>query len=62
MKVNLYDWCRTNNPKLIDEWDCERNDNDMSSYTYKSGKYAYWVCNNCKHKWYSKICNRTNGS
>lgn len=62
MKINLFDWCKDNNTQLIDEWNDELNQNDMSSYTYKSGKYAYWTCSVCEHIWNTKICNRTNGS
>lgn len=62
MRINLYDWCKDNNNRLIDEWDCEENGRPMASYTHRSGQYASWVCKLCGHKWSAKICNRTNGS
>ena len=62
MRINLFDWCMDNNAKLIDEWNDELNENNMSFYTYKSGKYAYWTCSVCEYTWNAKICNRTNGS
>lgn len=62
VRINLYDWCKENNIKLITEWDDEKNLKSMYEYTYKSGQYAYWICSTCGHDWSTKICNRTNGS
>ena len=62
MSINLYDWCLSNNIKLIQEWDNNKNVKNMSDYTYKSGMYAYWVCSTCGYSWSSKISNRSNGS
>lgn len=63
MSVNLYEWCLDNMPELIDEWSSSQYNNArMSDFTYRSGKYANWVCGKCGHNWSSKICNRTNGS
>lgn len=63
MGINLYEWCLENMPDLVDEWSlCQDNDSKMSDFTYRSGKYANWVCKKCGHNWSSKICNRTNGS
>lgn len=45
MGINLYEWCLENMPDLVDEWSlCQDNDSKMSDFTYRSGKYANWVC------------------
>ena len=62
MRINLYDWCLENNEQLIREWDSQKNEKNMCDFTYKSGLYAYWMCEECNHGWRTKICNRTNGS
>jgi len=48
------------NPELANEWDYEKNDKKPEEYCPSSGEYAWWICKECKHKWYSQIANRNN--
>jgi hypothetical protein len=46
-------------PKLIKEWDFDKNkDLDPSKIHFGSGKYVWWLCNR-KHSFYSRISHRT---
>jgi len=50
-------------PHLFEEWDFEKNDDlglDIYEITKGSNKHVFWECKN-KHKWSSKVCNRTMG-
>ena len=49
------------NPELCKEWDYNKNKNKPEKYTPSSGKYVWWICKECKHKWYTKISSRNNG-
>lgn len=50
-------------PHLFKEWDFEKNNElglDVYEITKGSNKHVFWECKN-KHKWSSKVCNRTMG-
>jgi len=49
------------NPKLISEWDHEKNKHyDPTVITCGSGKRVWWKCKN-NHSWNTKIAGRQNG-
>ena len=47
-------------PKLLEEWDYERNENLPESYLAKSNKKVYWKCK-YGHQWEASIVNRVKG-
>lgn len=54
-----------NYPKLMEEWDYDKNTEDPILLTKSSRKKVWWVCkhNDCGcHKWQSTIYNRTLGN
>lgn len=55
---NIYTWSLINNPKIIDEWDSEKNgDIKLSNFSYGSNKKVWWKCKN-NHSWEAVINNR----
>ena len=52
------------NPKLCEEWDYSKNIKNPEELTPNSGKYAWWICKDCKHEWYATIDsrNKNNGT
>lgn len=60
MNNNLYEWCLENNKKnLIDEFDSNKNTNDISFFTYGTRKKVWWRCSKCNHSWEATIYHRT---
>lgn len=57
-KIYLEEWCKLNNPKLIEEFS-RKNERMINDYTYASNDYALWECSECGFEWKSKIGNRT---
>ena len=57
-KDNLYEWCSSNNPRLLSEWDYDVNEKSPSEYTPFSGKKVFWKCSK-GHKWEATINHRT---
>ena len=51
---------KTMYPKLLEEWDYERNENLPESYLAKSNKKVYWKCK-YGHQWEASIVNRVKG-
>ena len=53
---------RTLIPKLMGEWDFERNTDLLpDEVTISSGRKAHWICKECNGKWYAIIANRSIG-
>ena len=50
------------NPILCEEWDYGKNNKKPEEYTSHSSEKVYWICNDCEHKWATRICHRNNGS
>lgn len=57
-KTDFETWCKENNPKLLKEWDYDKNTVLPSEHTSKSGAKAWWICKE-GHEWESKISLRT---
>ena len=55
--------CVSQNPKLIKEWDWDKN-NKLNIYPHEvtlgSNKKVWWICSRCGHSWETKITNRKN--
>lgn len=48
-------------PKLLEEWDYDKNVIDPCNVKIGSGKEAYWKCMRCGYEWKTKISVRTRG-
>lgn len=48
-------------PKLIKEWDYDRNTASPDEVTYASHQKAFWVCGTCENSYSATIKNRTIG-
>ena len=46
------------NPKLVLEWNYEKNDKLPSEYTPNSGQKVWWVCKECDNEWNASIDSR----
>ncbi len=57
-ETNLKNGTALSDPKLLREWDYEKNANGPDKYLAGSGDSVYWVCSVCKHRWKAKIANR----
>lgn len=58
---DLETWCKTNNPKLLFEWDYEKN-NDLPSEVSKTSNKKYWWKCTKGHEWQAVIANRVYGT
>ena len=48
-------------PKLVKEWDYEKNKDLPENYLPGSNKKVWWKCSICGYEWKSSIVNRTRG-
>lgn len=51
----------TKQPKLLEEWDYEKNKLNPHKIGEFSNQYAYWICKRCKNSWKAIISSRSNG-
>ena len=49
---------KSQNPRLADEWDYEKNDTNPEDYTTGSGKKVWWICKKCNYSWQATILSR----
>ena len=49
------------NPKLLADWNYEKNSSGPDCYTNGSGEKVWWKCHICGHEWQEKISNRNHG-
>ena len=57
-----YNDLKTTNPKLIEEWDYEKNKNiKPTEITAGSGIKVWWKCKKCGHEWEANPNHRTRG-
>lgn len=57
-KTNLRNGVSLNDPKLLEEWDYERNANEPSDYLPGSNEKVWWKCKKCGYRWASRVANR----
>ena len=48
-------------PKLVSEWDFDKNELLPTNCTEHSNKKVYWICNLCKQSWLAAINQRVRG-
>jgi len=48
------------NPEICKEWNYKKNPKNPEEYTPGSGQYAWWICKDCGHEWYTRINHRNN--
>ncbi len=46
-------------PKLVEEWDYDKNAQRPDEFAAFSNKKVYWKCKTCGHSWQTQIANRT---
>ena len=51
----------TTNPKLIEEWNYDKNSIHPTEITAGSGKRVWWLCSVCGHEWEAIIEGRNQG-
>ena len=51
----------TTNPKLIEEWNYDKNSIHPTEITAGSGKRVWWLCSVCGHEWEAIIESRNQG-
>ena len=59
--IFLLDWCKNNNPKLIDQIDYKKNiinKIDLSKISYANSKKIWWKCDR-GHSYYTSVRSRT---
>lgn len=54
-------WCKTNNPELLEQWDTSKNTIDPNVVGFGSHKHAWWICN-LGHSWEAEIKGRCRGN
>ncbi len=60
-KVSIDNCLATINPEISKQWHPTKNgDLKPTDFTFSSGKYIWWVCNN-EHVWQASITNRNKG-
>ena len=59
--VNRYKSLAETKPKLMEEWDYERNSISPYSITSYSNKKVWWKCRECGFGWEAEVRNRSNG-
>ena len=47
------------NPELIEEWDFDKNEEDINKMYKTTNKKVWWKCKICGHSWQAYISNRT---
>ena len=52
----------TTNPKLLDEWNYEKNTILPTEICQKSGKKVWWKCSKCGFVWKAQLNNKSNGT
>lgn len=57
-KTNLKNGVSLNDPKLLEEWDYERNVNRPSEYLPGSNEKVWWKCKKCGYRWEARVANR----
>jgi len=50
---------KTQYPKLIKEWDFDKNEKNPEDFTFSSNKKVFWVCRICKESFSTSIQHRT---
>ena len=50
------------NPKLCEDWDCEKNDKRPEEYTPNANKKVWWKCKECGYEWKVSINLRNRGN
>lgn len=48
-------------PKLVEEWDYEKNSKLPTEYTEHSNKKVFWKCKFCNYSWQAEINQRVQG-
>lgn len=46
-------------PKLVEEWDYEKNNDTPFEVSISSDKRQYWICKKCNHSWRTNPSSRT---
>lgn len=66
--MNFKEWCEENNPKLLEEWDYQKNVNNPEEYDWNSKEKVCWIYihkirdKENVYEWNQSILSRVNGN